>query len=173
MTLVPKSQWSWSLPNQLQAFSHATGSPAVWFIPSDGRIIPYLPDTDASCFLMSAAARTPQGSQVEFWFIEDKWELWVGEQDSPFSTSGSLFVCWTQKQHYLARASLDLSHTQFLQSLGLILLAQRPREDWIIAPGSSLLLFNTQAHPLPPNFVGPPRRASGVYSSLLWGWASW
>lgn len=35
-------------------------------------------------------------------------------------------------------ASLDLSQTQFLQSLRLILLAQRPREDWIIS--SSLLL---------------------------------
>lgn len=66
--------------------------------------------------------------------------LWAGEQDSPFSTSGSLFVCWAQKQHYLARASLDLSHTQFLQSLGLILSAQRPREDWITVPSSSLFL---------------------------------
>ena len=84
-------------------------SPAVWFIPSDGRIIPYLPDTAARCFLMSIAARTPQGSQVAFWFMEDKWGLWAGEQDSPFSTSGSLFVCWAQKQHYLAKASLDLS----------------------------------------------------------------
>lgn len=38
------------------------------------------------------------------------------------------------------QASLDLSQTQFLQSLGLILLAQRPREDWIIVPNSSLFL---------------------------------
>lgn len=37
-------------------------------------------------------------------------------------------------------ASLNLSQTQFFQSLRLIFLAQRPREDWIIAPSSSLLL---------------------------------
>lgn len=126
LTLAPKYQRSWS-----RALSPARLQPchwtlAVWFIPSDGRIIPYLPDTAARWFLMSTAARTPKVAKLHSGLWRTNGAVGRGA-GFPFSTSAAL-VCCLIGSTGPGQGLIDLSQTQFLQSLGLILLAQRPRE---------------------------------------------